>query len=124
MAVSSGCSASAILDGPFNHSVENSFFSDRDMVPELLYANNDSGIVTYWDEETQSYRSYNQNNNRYLSKAVYTKDELEISPTGNIMVASASSIPRVQMVGNKVMVRSDIMNAELKRLGIKSNINW
>jgi len=122
LAFLSGCSG--ILDGPFNHSIEKGSFDDLDMVPELLYANNDSGLVTYWDEETQSYRSYDQNNNRYLANAVYTKDDYEISTTGSIMIASASRGPRVQMDGNKVMVRSDIMNAELNRLGVKSNIKW
>jgi hypothetical protein len=38
------------------------------------------------------------------------------------MVASVG--PRVQMVSNKVMVHSDVMNAELDRLGLKSNKKW
>jgi hypothetical protein len=67
-----GCSG--IIDGPLNHSFENGFFVELYKVPELLYANNDSGLVTYWDEDTQSYKTYNQNTNTSLAQAVYTRD--------------------------------------------------
>jgi hypothetical protein len=113
-----GCSG--IIDGPFSHSIENCFFDELVMVPELLYANNDSGLVTYWDEDTQSYKTYNQNSNTFLAQAVYTRDRYDNS--ASCLIASVD--PRVQMVGNKVMVRSDVMNAELDRLGLKSNIKW
>jgi hypothetical protein len=56
-----GCSG--ILDGPFNQ--------DGVMVPDLLYANNSSGYVTYWDDDTNSYRTYDQFNNVYLNTVAY-----------------------------------------------------
>lgn len=122
LAFLSGCSG--LIDGPFNHSFENGFFSDLDMVPELLYANNDSGLVTYWDEETQSYRTYNQTTNTHLAKTVFTRDGYEMSSTGIVVASSSLGGARVQIVNTKVRVRSDIMNAELDRLGIKSNMKW
>ncbi len=62
-----GCAG--LLDGPFNQNGE--------MVPGLLYANNDTDCVTYWDDATNSYRTYNQSKNIYLNTVAFNPDDIE-----------------------------------------------
>ena len=55
-----------LLDGPLNQG--------RTLVPELLYANNETDLVTFWDEDLQAYRTSDQQRNVYLRTAVFSLD--------------------------------------------------
>jgi len=55
-----GCAG--IFDGPFRADGR---------VPELLYANNGTDYVTFWDDETNAYRTYDQKNNVFVSKTLF-----------------------------------------------------
>ncbi len=62
-----GCAG--FLDGPFNQ--------NGTMVPGLLYANNETNCVTYWDDATNSYRTYNQSKNIYQNTVAFNLEEIE-----------------------------------------------
>lgn len=56
-----GCAS--ILVGPLNE--------DGNAVHSLLYANNETCLVTFWDEQLEGYRTYNQESGDYLSKVIF-----------------------------------------------------
>jgi hypothetical protein len=75
---------SSLIDGPFN---KNEIF-----VPQLLYANNESNLVTFWDEDLQTYRTYDQQLNLFLNTAIFNIDKSEGRST-NYKVAGLSVAP-------------------------------
>lgn len=82
------CSCSAILDGPFNQ-------NDK-MVPELLYANNGSSLVTFWDEALQTYRTYDQARDVFLKEAVFETGQ-EDGPGRNYGISGVRVIPLTRL---------------------------
>ena len=63
------CGCLNVLDGPFNQ--------NGTMVPSLLYANNDSSYVTFWDEELKTYRTYDQDKNYFLAEPLFEIEDIE-----------------------------------------------
>ena len=110
-----GCAG--ILDGPFNQ--------DGVMVPELLYANNNSGYVTFWDDETGSYRTYNQMSNTYMDTVAFnsvdaqtqerSRDRISGSPvrlvagggSRNYEIAGATVMPLTQLHPDEMDIQSE-----------------
>jgi hypothetical protein len=92
----SGCAE--LLDGPFNQG--------KNMVPGLLYANNDSDFVTYWDEDSKSYRTYDQTKNELLAQAIF---ELEPDDQGspNFIVAGGSINPGTILDEDEMLIQSE-----------------
>jgi hypothetical protein len=91
----SGCAE--LLDGPFNQG--------KNMVPELLYANNGSDFVTYWDEESKSYKTYDQTKNELLAQAVFELEEED--PGQDFIVAGASIAPATILDEDEMLIQSE-----------------
>jgi len=105
----SGCSG--ILDGPFSGG----------MGGGLAFANNNSDFVTYWDDKTNSYRTYDQWNNVHLEKAVFSVAEAkaEAEPNqlvgwdiGNRLEPYNSQPNHYSAIGRDVMVPLTTINKE------------
>jgi len=77
LALVAGCAG--ILDGPFRADGR---------VPELLYANNSSGYVTFWDDETNAYRTYDQMNGVFLAKPLFTASDAREANSSGMHAAS------------------------------------
>ena len=87
VAVTSLTGCAELLVGPFNQ---------RDnVVPSLLYANNHTDYVTYWDEVSQSYQTYDQDNNILLAQAVFETEKERQSQS--FVVAGPSIVPLTQL---------------------------
>ena len=100
-----GCSG--ILDGPHNQNGQ--------IVPELLYANNGSDYITYWDDETRSYRTYDQRNNVFLETVAYSKDQVRSTPGGQVRRARGFGHSRnYQVSARAVMPLTELSPEEMK----------
>lgn len=95
------------IDGPFNHKVDpGNFFNDADIVPNTMYANNGSGLVTYWDEDIENYRTWDQINNRHMDKVVFNID----SPGEqgqHYLVAGNRIVPLTQLDNEELQIQSE-----------------
>lgn len=112
MCLTSVVGCAGIFDGPFN--------ADGTMVPELLYANNGTDYVTFWDDEMNAYRTYDQKNNAFVSEPLYTvKDARKADPTRsfngsrnrarsqNYLVAGAVVVPLTHLDRDELAVQAE-----------------
>lgn len=97
LALSSLTGCAELMDGPFNQG--------RGAVPSLLYANNGSDYVTYWDEESGSYRTYDQRENRFLAEVVFETESEEASQ--NYMIAGLSVVPLTRLNDEEMLMQSE-----------------
>ena len=95
------------VDGPFNHKVDTSdFFNDADIVSNTLYANNDTGLVTYWDDDISTYRTYDQINNKHLDKVVFNVDTGD-NRGHHFLVAGSRIVPLTQLDADGLKIQSE-----------------
>ena len=83
------CSCGDFLDGPFS--------KGKEMVPPLLYADNGTNLVTFWDEDLKTYRTYDQDLNGFLGDAVFYPDESDKDGSRNYLIAGQSIVPMTQL---------------------------
>jgi len=92
-----GCAE--LLDGPFSQG--------KYMVPPLLNANNGSNYVTYWDEDSQSYRTYDQENNIQLATAIFETELTSDGSSQNFMVAGTAIVPLTQLDEDEMHIQRE-----------------
>ncbi len=66
------------------------------MVPDLLYADNGTNLVTFWDEDLKIYRTYDQDRNVFLSKVVFNI-ETEKKRSRNLQIIGSSVVPMTRL---------------------------
>lgn len=91
-----GCAE--LLEGPFNQG--------KNIVPSLLYANNDSDYVTYWDDDAQAYRTYDQENNVMLAEALYEYESND-QESQNFMIAGLSVAPLTRLDVGDMQIQAE-----------------
>lgn len=89
-----GCAE--LLDGPFNQG--------GNVVPSLLYAKNGSDYVTYWDENTGSYRTFDQQNNIYLASTVFETESDKSSQ--NYVIVGRSVVPLTRLSHEEMAIQN------------------
>ena len=92
------CGCLNVLDGPFN--------KNGKMVPGLLYANNDTSYVTFWDEELKTYRTYDQDKNYFLTEPLFEiKEEDELSKS--LKIVGTSVVPTTQLGKTEMQIQRE-----------------
>lgn len=86
-----------LMAGPFNQG--------KHMVPSLLNANNGSNYVTYWDEDSKSYRTYDQEENTLLAAAIFETELTSDDSSQNYMVADASIVPLTTLDEDEMVIQ-------------------
>lgn len=92
-----GCAE--LLDGPFNQG--------KYVVPPLLNGNNDSNFVSYWDEDSQSYRTYDQEENTLLATAIFDTEPTSDGSSQNFMVAGTAIVPLTKLDEDEMHIQSE-----------------
>lgn len=106
------------VEGPFNPATENpDFFADA-IAGNILYANNGTDLVTYWDEQEQRYFTYNQSNNQMLNQVVFNIDLADENNPYAEYVANNTTERRVKTVmsGGKVAIVVNGQYASIEQL--------
>jgi hypothetical protein len=83
------CNCGEILDGPFN--------KNNEMVPPLLFADNGTNLVTFWDEDLKKYKTYDQEDKTFLGQAVFYLDESDKDGSRNYIIAGNAVVPMTQL---------------------------
>lgn len=90
-----------ILDGPFN--------KNGKITPSLLFADNGTELVTFWDEDMKRYRTLDQGKNIFLSKPVFEYDEYvkNNDNSHNFEVAGTSISPKTQLDSYGMQIQTE-----------------
>ena len=90
-----------ILDGPFN--------KNGKITPSLLFADNGTELVTFWDEDIKIYRTFDQGKNIFLSKPVFEYDEHETNNDNskNFKIAGTSISPKTQLDSYGMQIQAE-----------------
>ena len=92
------CGCLNVLDSPFN--------KNGKMVPSLLYANNDTNYVTFWDEDLKTYRTYDQDKSYLLTDPLF-EFEVEEELGKGMKIVGTSIVPTTQLGKTEMQIQRE-----------------